>query len=415
MSNRQRKILWAAAAVLLSALLWLYVSTVEDPDGYNDIRGIPVRFIGEEALNARNLWVFENITGTVRLTVVGRRTDYVGVDSTNTYVEVDLSTVSSPGPSSRAYRVVFPANLENALTVSNRSPAYVDLFIDRMDTKVIEVRLMTSVRQAEGYIVYQGSVAPHEVRINGPSTILADIEYAEVTFHAEDADQTIDSIVTYRLKDINGDEIVSEHILLENPEVRLHVPVLKTKTVPLRVDFRDGGGLTAGDNINYTIRPESVTISGDAAVIDPVNEISLAQIDLAAMETGGSKMYAIPLPNGCYPVSGEENAVVTLEIVNARTETLTTSRIEIINAAPPEGYTVVPTTNEITVRIRGPENVAVTVMPHNIRVVVDLNGNELNPGHMLWPAAVYIDGFPRVGAVGEYSVSVEVIPEPEED
>jgi len=412
MSNNQRKFIWGIMAILLSSIMWLYVTVIMDPEGSKEIRGIPIEYLGEEVLNSRNLYVIEDRTGIVRITVNGRRTDYSAVTNSNTHVEVDLSTITMPGSYRRAYDVIFPDNVRNSLTESNRNPVYVDLLIDRMESKVVEVRLVSNIITADGFIAAnQGSVEPYEVRISGPSTILADIAYAEVTLNLEDADQTIDSIMSFRLKDIDGNEIIDQHITPDVPEVRLHVPIHKKKVVALGIDFRDGGGITLADNINFSIKPETITISGEAAVVNGINEIKLGQIDLSKVEASGPQEFMIVLPNDTNSVSGEVTAVVTVEIVGARTTTVVTSNIEIINAAVPDGYSAITNMNEMSVLIRGPENWVSMVTPTNVRVAVDLAGQELNPGHMLWPATVYIDGVPssRVGAVGDYSVPVEII------
>jgi YbbR domain-containing protein len=409
MNNNQRKFVWGILAVLLSSILWLYVTSSLDIESSKEIRGIRIEWIGEEVLRSRNLSVIENITGTVRANVNGRRTDYVHVDNSNVYAEVDLSTITETGIVRRAYDVILPNEFRNSLRISDRNPVYVDLFIDRMDSKFIEVRLVSNIKTADGFIAYQGSIEPYEVRLRGPSTILANIEYAEVTLTLDEADRTIDSVVTYKLIDIDGNEVIDDNITLDVPEVRLYVPILKTKSVALGVDFRDGGGLTLTDNINYSIRPETITISGEAAVVNGINEIKLGLIDLSKVESSRNLEFNIVLPNDSNSVSGEETAVVTIEIVGARTTVIVTTNIEIINAEPPDGFSVLTNKNESTVHIRGPDNLIGLVTPYNVRVVVDLAGQELNPGHMLWPATVYIDGVPRVGAVGDYSVPVEIV------
>lgn len=410
MSNNQRKFLWAILAVLLSTLMWLYVSVVEDPEDSSEIRAVPINYIGEETLAARNLSVIENKTNTVRVTVDGRRTDLSLADNKNVSVIVDLSTITMAGTIKCAYEVVLPDNLKNSLRVSGFSPAYVDLFVDRTETKVIEVRLVSNIKPAEGYIAKLASsvIEPHEVRIKGPATILDKIEYAEITLNRDDVSQTIDSIMTYKYKDIDGNEISSDNITADFPEVWISIPVHITKTVSLNVDFRDGGGLTAADNVIHTITPEEITISGDPSVVDGINVITLAQIDLSKVEAAGSREYKIPLPNDCSSLSGEETAVVKLEFTGVRAETVVTTNIEIINADPPDGYIVEVKMNEASVRIRGPEHIIGLVKPGNIRVVVDLSGQTLIPGHAQYPATIYIDGYPRVGAVGDYGVAIEV-------
>ena len=411
MSNNQRRLLWAVLSVVLTTLLWLYVMVIENPDSTQTIRNVPVSYTGEEILAAKNLEIIENITGTVEFTFNGRLTDLNKLDNKNVRAMVDVSGISQPGIVTRVYEPDFPDNLKGtSLSAIASNPRYVQLLVDSIITKVIEVRLVPNIEPAEGYITGQYALEHREVRIVGPSTILDLIEYAEITLNRNDVSLPIDTLQPFKYKDFEGNEIPGDNIDSEYQEIRVYVPILKLKEVRLDVRFLDGGGITSEDNIYYEIDPPSIVLSGEASVMDGVNTITLQTIDLSKLENSGSIEFPIPLPNDCTNLSGETTAVVKIDIVGAQILKLRTPYIEIVNEDLPEGYTIRTTMNEAEVIIRGPENIVVSVEPHNIRVVIDLTNQTLSPGHSLYPAAVYIDGFPRVGAVGDLNVAVEVVP-----
>lgn len=410
MSNNQRKILYGILSILLASIFWLYVSVVTDPEGSTDIRAVPITFIGEEVLNSRNLYVFENITGTLRLTFDGRYTDISLLDNKNVSAVVDLSNITTSGTLNRAYDVKVPDNLKDAVKLTGRSSLYVDLFVDKIETKIINVSLVQNISAAEGYIAETDAavVEPHEIKIKGPSSIIDKIEYAEVTLNDVNVNQSIDSIKLYKLKDIDGNEINNDNITSDTPEVHVSVPISKTKEVAIEADFRDGGGITLADNVIFSVTPETITISGDPADIEGINALKLPTIDLSKISSSGGRDYKIPIPNGCDSVSGQETATVQIEIFGVTSVSLNATNISVINDTPPEGYEVSILNETIVVQIRGPENAVAQVTPYNIRVVADLNGQELKPGQTYFTATAYVDGFPSVGAVGDYRVTVNI-------
>lgn len=412
MSNNQKKILYGILSVVLSSIFWLYVSVVTDPEGSVDIRAVPITYIGEEVLNSRNLYVIENITGTLRLTFDGRYTDISLLDNKNVSAVVDLSNITTAGTLNRAYDVKVPDNLKDAVKLTGRNSLYVDLFIDKIETKIINVSLVQNISAAEGYIAETNAaiVEPHEIRIKGPSTIIDKIEYAEVTLNQDNVTQSIDSTRPYKLKDIDGNEIDNDNdsITSDTPEVHVSIPISKTKDVAIEAEFRDGGGITLADNVIYSITPETIKISGDPADIEGINALILPTIDLSKIAASGERTYKIPIPNGCYSVSGQENAVVKIEITGVTSLSLNATNFRVINDSPPEGYEVSILNETMVVQIRGPENSVTQVSPYHIRVVADLNGQELKPGQTNYVATVYVDGFPNVGAVGDYRVAVNV-------
>lgn len=417
MSKNQRKAFFMVLSVFVSVLLWLYVSVIEDPEGEGEVRNVQITFAGVDALAARNLSVISNEPPSLRLTFRGRRSDLNEIDNKNVSVVVDLSQITYAGTIRCPYTVVLPDNVKNSLFMIGNSSTYVNLFVDQIDTKFVDVRLVSNITAAEGFMVEQSVIDPREIRIKGPATVLSKIEYAEATLNRTDVDQSIDTTLNYLFKDAEGNIVDSTNITPDTPSVRVSVPILKTKKITLDVDIRDGGGITLLDNVNYKITPDSIVISGDAATLDTVNVLKLAQIDLSKVKADNSSLpFKIVLPNGCENLSGVDSATVEIEIVGAKRREVRVSNIETINENLPEGYMISLITKELPVTLRGPEGIVGFVNPINVRVVVDLADLQLQPGQILSPPAkVFVDGYNnRVGAVGDYSVPMEIVPIPEE-
>jgi hypothetical protein len=156
--------------------------------------------------------------------------------------------------------------------------------------------------------------------------------------------------------DSEGKEIISDEIT-SNPEtVNYEVPVVKTKDVILSVDIIPGGGAKKED-VKVELSPQVVTLSGDAATLDSINQLNLGSIDLSSFVTSDVKTFTKPLPNDVKNLSGETEATVTVTLINEKliTKRIMATNIELINVA--EGYSAIPITQYIEVTIRGPKQI----------------------------------------------------------
>ena len=117
----------------------------------------------------------------------------------------------------------------------------------------------------------------------------------------------------------------------------------------------------------------------------------------------------IVLPNDVSTLSGETEATVTVSIRGLTTKRLTVSNIEFANNS--EGYIATPVTQSVDVLIRGPAEIIELIDEHSIRVVGDLTDLGETTGNYLVDATVFIDGYSEAGAVGEYSVVVNLTEE----
>ncbi|GHV34802.1 hypothetical protein FACS18949_11500 [Clostridia bacterium] len=398
-------------SVVLSFMLWLVVMSWLDPEGSQVVRSIPVVYEGETVLNDRKLSVIDSSASVVSVMFSGKRSDLAKLDATTVSAVIDLSTITKTGdyPLVPVFKIA-TAGLQTRVTSYAPAPSFVLLNIDTIKSAVLPVRILDNMTIADGYLRGRAVIEPPEVRVTGPAALLDTLRYVTVLLDGEDVDQSIDSMRSFSPRDNKGETPKYTGFIYDVSEVHVSVPIKKTKTVKLDVDFKDGGGITRADNVEYDISPESVTISGDAATLEGVNTIIVGQIDLSTVEEDGFYEFDIVPPNGCESVSGEDKAVVTIRIHGAKTRTISTTVIETANAGDlPDGYELTLITKAVQVKLRGPEDEVDDIQPYQVRVVADLKDIQLQ-GQISAPALVFVDGNLSVGALGHYTVSLNVAP-----
>ena len=159
-----------------------------------------------------------------------------------------------------------------------------------------------------------------------------------------------------------------------------------------------------------TIEPKSLLLAGDSALLEGMNRIVLATIDLTEFTSSFTDVYTIPLDNGLRNTTGETEAKVTVEIAGLSTKSFKVTNLSYINNT--EGYAATVISESLDVTLRGQEDVLSQIKAENIRAVADLADYKESTGTYMIPVKIYIDGFTDVGALkpanGENSISIEI-------
>ena len=246
---------------------------------------------------------------------------------------------------------------------------------------------------------------PSTIVITGAETYIKDVSYAWVTFGEDEVDSTYSVETGFTLMDEGGMPVSNTGITFSTDVVTATLPVLDLKEVKLDVNIIEGAGATTA-NTKITIEPSTLMLAGDSELLEGMNRIVLDTIDLTDFTSTFSDVYTIPLDNGLRNITGATEAKVTIEISGLTTKDFKVSNISFINNTP--GFEATILSESLNVKLRGKEDVLSQVKAENIRAVADLTDFDESTGTYMAPVRIYIDGYTDVGALGEYSVSIEI-------
>lgn len=400
------KPLYIVLSIVIACALWFYVRSVDNPDYKVTISNIPVTFVGEDVLHANGLMLTQDTKASVDLEVQGKWSVVSRLRRDNITLTVDLSRISSPGGFNLAYDIGWPNTvLGSSISVLDRDPFYVPVTVSKRTTQSIDVRGVFTGSVAEGYQAGEFSFQPATIEISGEEAQVAQVAYAQVTVNREDLSESVGEDMSYTLIGQDG-EVINDSALTTTPAtVRVSLPVVMVKEVPLTVDFTPGGGVTGGadTHLHYEIEPSSIVISGSESDLAAYTAINLGSIDLSKVVGTGNFTFPIPLGQEVENISGVQEATVTVAVRGLSTTLLETSNIEIINV--PEGYVATPVTQTLQVRVRGSEEALELVLPQYIQVVVDLKDLSLPAGQNIQTAKVSLNGVADAGVIGEYKIA----------
>ncbi len=410
MSGKTR-VLYILLAFVASTLLWIYVVGVENPQKEDVISGVPVTFIGtDEIYEDYDLMMTSEKRATVDLTVMGSIRDIAELNThkESITVEVDLSRYNSAGTKQVNYTVIIP---NEDVTLLDQSPYYLNVTLENVITTAVEVRLRNDGSVSEGFITKTPTIEPASILVTGPRELVSGISYAEAVWTRENVDSTITADVAYSLYTADGEPVESEALSVNAETVSVTMPVQKMKTIPLAVKIVGGAGAAETD-AKWVIDPPEIEVAGEPSIVDGLNSFDVGTIDLADVLGAAEFTFPISLPNGVESLSGEEECSVSVTLEGLAVKTVVCDDIVAINQ--PEGLAVNVITNERSITLRGRAEDLDEIEPINVRMIADLRGAGITEsGRYTVDADVYVDGFPNVGVLGKYNISIELIPEDE--
>lgn len=402
------RILWMIISLLASLTIWIYVTSGETEDFKTTFRNVQIEIVGEDTLRtSRGLILTDLNTSNVTVEVVGPRRMLAPLDSDDLVAVVDVSKLTRASYTTLKYDIVYPSTVdERYISEEKKSPEYVNFNISLLTDKTIPVRGGFEGRSADGYTAETPVFEPSTITVTGPEAYLKDISYAWVTFGQNVIVDSSYSIETnFTLMNEGGDAVSTEYLTLSQDTIQATLPILQVKNVPLEVDVIEGAGASKA-NTKISIEPNTVTLAGDSSILSGMNKIVLDTIDLTDFSSTLTETYPIAINNELRNVTGVMEAKVTLEVVGLETRNFRVSNLSYINSA--DGTNVEILTESLDVQIRGTEEQLDQIKAESIRAVADLTDFKDSTGAYMPTVKIYVDGVTDVGAIGTYTISVEI-------
>ena len=394
-------------SLCLAICLWMYVITTVSPDSSTTINDIPVVFEGETwLLENRNLMITKGMDTTVDLEISGNRSDLNKLNRSNITLKADLTKVYEAGDTNLTYTFLPPSDVpSSSITVERRTPAAINLTVEKRLTKEIPVNVEFTGAVPEDFIADTENVLLDYPMINikGPSSVVEKITQAVIDIDLTERTESLSESQRYTLCDEEGNPIDVEQITTDVAEVHLEVKIQRYQEIALKLNAVYGGGATEGYT-RYEIKPAIIRVSGSEVVLNDLTEIVLGTVNFAERTENEQLTFPINLPEGVTNLTGITEATVEIRYVGLSIKEFTTENIKVINVPADLEYELM---NEVVkVTLRGPTAKINQIKPEDIEVTVDLTGKEI--GASTVKAAITIRGNTEntVGAVGTHTVSV---------
>lgn len=406
----ESKIFNIILSILIALGLWAYVTASVTDVGESTVRNIPVTVVGEEALNAKGLMIDPNTKLTVSARVSGNRSLLVSMASNPSEyfsATINVAEITEPGTYDLNCTITpeFTSLTSTGVRVMDQEGKTIQVTVTRLMSKTVEVRgvFKGTVDEDNNYRANPVEVTPGTIKVQGPETLVNQVEYAQVTITGDNLTKTYTGELGFQLMTADGEVVDDDDLTTNVNTVSVVMPVVKTMEVPLSVECVYGGGITEDNFERYVtvdIQPATIQVSGDEADVSYLEgkTITVGKIDLSqVVQEEQVFVFPIELSTELSNDSGITQATVTVTIKGLETKTVETSNIDIINT--PDGFTANAVTQSLQVKVRGPADALETVEGYQVRVVVDLEGQNLRQAQFPFTPKIYLDGDSRCGVV----------------
>ena len=402
------KIFWAITALILSFVFWLYVTSVENDNIRQTFRGVRVELAGESLLrDSKSLVVTGLSTNTVSIELVGPRRVVSSLSSEDLAAQIDVSKLSQSAYASMQYTVSYPSRIDTSgISVTRKVPDTINFTVSKLNTKSIPVRGSFDGSIAGGYTAQPVTFEPSEITVSGPDAFLRNISYAWVSFSAIDVSTTYSIETGITLMTAEDEPAGTDGVTCSTDVVKATLPILEMKELPLTVNLIYGAGANES-NTKVSVEPESITLAGDSAILDAMNNIPVATISLADFNATYSYTYPISFDNSLINVEGITEAEVKVEIIGLENRNFTVRNIQCRGVT--EGYEAEILSKALTVKLRGtPESLA-KITSEDLVAIADLSDYDITTGSNIVNVRIQVDGALDVGAIGgPYTIMVDI-------
>ena len=424
----KRKAFYILLAILVSAAVWVFVDEIGNNGGpfLVDVKitGIPVEYTSEDTLTDRGLMLLKDGTSqTIDLTFQGARRLVTQLDRSKVRVTVDLANVSRAGMQNvGGTNISFTDRkfkLNSNVTILERSFYNASVNISELNSNIVDVRCELVGNVAEGYSAGEIKLSQDTLEIRGLPEDIDPVSYAKVTFDiGKNAVETVSRELSIQFYDRYNRLIKNDDIYPLTDSIQATLPVYVTKELKLVMDFLEAPGARVS-NLDYTISPSTITVSGDAGKLKNVDSIVLGEFDILKLldEGTSTNTYPIIIPDGCQNLSGVTRATMQIKFKDIASAEVVATQMEY--AALPEGKEAEVLTEELTVSIFGTEEEVAAITTENLIVTADLTDYAAASGTYTVPATVSVKGVGDIGILGKYQVQVTIrepaqLPEEEE-
>ncbi len=274
------------ASLVISFILWIWVSIEQSPEVQKVINNVPVSIIYENSVPEKlGLQIFGKSDFTVDITVTGKKYIVSSLKPEDFSVIANTNNADSSGK--KTLKLSVKAKEENSdFYITSYSDSEIEVFFDRF--KEVEIPINVNVETSltdvvpKNHKIGDAVSSVNTLIVSGPTTIVNQID-------SLNANITIDEVLTKtttkqaNIVALSKENSVVDTTLVEFSEnnVTVTLPVLKIVTLPTIVEFKNIPSYYANNPISYKVYPSSVKAAVPVDLVDSTKAYVVDTIDFS--------------------------------------------------------------------------------------------------------------------------------------
>lgn len=393
-------------ACFLAIVIWITIINVIDPSDSKTITGLQVDFLNEETLTSLG-YTFNVLEGSViSINVVGPTTVVNNLVASDFYASADFSTISPLSD----YVDIDVRCTKNSISLDNvkitpRTTA-VRINIENRESITADVEVELVGEPAAGYTTGDYDVSPMAIKITGAESIIESIDRVVAEYDVEGASLDINDNVALKLYDADGNTINISDLVLSKDAVRIKVPLLVRKVVP--VNYVSSGTVKEGYKVaKFTYSVENIVIAGTQAAVDAINSIDIPAEAIDISDLSEDMNYTIRIshyvPTTVKVISEAVSEVtVSVEPLVTKEISISTKNITLVNNNVALNYSFARDT--LRVVYSGLSEDIEKITSENIVATADVSGLPTGSSNV----KIKFENVENCTVVGEYTTAITI-------
>lgn len=359
---RNNRIFYAILAVLISAVLWMYVAQSQNPME-EKLYEIPLEYNNLPATMA----VVDKLD-TVKVRVQGYSGILENVDTKDITASLDLSDANI-GQYVAKISIELPAGVQ----LISVTPVDVEVNIQELASVEVPVEIdYSQVVPEEGCQLLTPMLGADAVVVSGAKSNVAKIDKAEVKMPGGTLHETYSGTLPVIVYDKNGNSL--ENLVEVQPEtVNVMLPVVgdtPSKVAPISANLV--GEPAAGYAVSrIVISPNVVNAYANQAALDAIDYVYTEAIDIKGAKSDISVHVGLVSDDGVR-LDNEDGVDVLVQIERETQRTFDNVQIKLVNSNSANKYIL--SRDVANVVVRGPESMLASLSANNITVEADVAG-----------------------------------------
>lgn len=403
----------AVLSVILALILWFAIYLQNTPNVNKTITNVPVSISYENSMaQDLGLEIIGETQSTVDVTVSGSRYVVNTLTADDFTARVSLSSVTRAGTYTLSIQVI-RNEVSDEYQILDWSPNEMEVTFDQIVTRTFPVEVsVPGLTAADGYLMETPYADIDYVTVSGPQSEVDQISRCAVTLSTErELSETLTTTGSIEFYDASGNLVQSEHLEYDHDTVTVTIPIYKTRTLDLQVEFVNVPRGFPIEQLGYTLSRDSILVASPSETIDNIDAITVGPVDFRDIDIGTEITLDITLNAGLKNVENVDSVTVTFPSYGLTSRTMDLDKDNFVIENLPSGYNVEVLTEQLEdIRIVGDSSIVSDLTTEDLVGTIDLSQYSISRGQYTVSVKIYVQGRVLAWAVGEYSVEIQATP-----
>ena len=297
-------------SVILAFLLWAYVQIAQNPEISYEVVEVPVTVTGEADINSEG-FIVSSLPKNMKtnVTVSATRSKIHLLDTTDLFAFVDVSQCHDTGDFNLPVKV---RSNDSEITVMNKSPSSVSLYIDEIVTVSKPVTVSYDGTLDTDYYIDKDNIklTPENISLKVPELLSTKIASVLVSVDMTGVKSSVNANYKGIAVDEKGEEVFSDNLTFVTESINVQIPILKKKIVPVKIE-------NAPEGVSFTLSKENIEVAGNENQAETLTSIAGYINDYNPDENKTSYSVTLKLPDGFTLIDSEEITAYPIKAENS--------------------------------------------------------------------------------------------------